>query len=62
MRLSIDLNLHKNQFMVYWKPEKSSKDRFARFATNETGYGEVKTWWRKIKTKHWKLDGAPSAP
>ncbi len=39
MRLSIGVDLHKSQFTVYWKPEKSSEGKFARFSTTEAGYG-----------------------
>lgn len=38
MKMSIGVDLHKTQFTVYWRPEKSSEGRFGRFPTHEAGY------------------------
>jgi len=39
MKLNVGVDLHKSQFTVYWKLEKSKEGKFARFATTESGYG-----------------------
>jgi len=32
MKLNVGVDLHKSQFTVYWKLEKSREGKFARFA------------------------------
>ena len=39
MKMSIGVDLHKNQFTVYRRVEGTAEGRFGRFPTNEPGYG-----------------------